>query len=383
MIPINIALTLKNNFNKLNEIIYNNKISFDSNHIPHITLLQFFTSVNDIKNIQNEIDNIKLKVNIDKYDYSVKKYHENQYLYTININSESITKLHLLIFDKFKKYIKKSNSLENFGENINIKSVPKIILNYHINSSKNNYNPHITIGISDNLSEFKLCNNIENIEVDKIKLFRIGDGGTAMPLLKQNVFYFAHRINTTENLKKIPKNYGIELDLRDYGKELMLEHDPFTGGETFENFLKSYDKSSIILNIKSERVEYKVLELLKKFNITEYFFLDSSFPMIYTLSKEGEKNIAIRFSEYESIESVLLMKNRVKWVWIDCFNNFPLNLDNYKKIKDAGLKICLVSPELQKHNINRINEFKEIIYKNNFEIDAICTKVYNINRWNL
>ena len=380
MIPVNIALTLKNNFNKLNKSIYNNKIYFDSNHIPHITLLQFFTSVNDIKYIQNEIEKIELKINIDKFNCSTKKYDDKEYLYAINIESESIKKLHLSIFDKFKKYIQKPNSLENFGENINIKSIPLKILNYDSNSSKNNYNPHITIGISNNLSEFQLT---DSIEVDKIKLFRIGDGGTAMPLLKQNVFYFAHRINTTENLKKIPKQYGIELDLRDYGKELMLEHDPFTGGEKFEDFLKSYNKSSIILNIKSERIEYKVLELLKKFNINEYFFLDSSFPMMYTLSKEGEKNIAIRFSEYESIDSVLLMKDKVKWVWVDCFNNFPLNQENYKKIKESGLKICLVSPELQKHNIERINEFKTIIYKNNFKIDAICTKVYNINKWNL
>ena len=76
--------------------------------------------------------------------------------------------------------------------------------------------------------------------------------------------------------------------LRDYGKELMLKHDPFTGGERFEDFLKSYDKSSIILNIKSERIEYKVLELLKKFNITEYFFLDSSFPMIFKMIQKKE-----------------------------------------------------------------------------------------------
>ena len=117
------------------------------------------------------------------------------------------------------------------------------------------------------------------------------------------------------------------------------------------------------------------------FKINNYFFLDSSFPMIYQLNKINEKNIAIRFSEFESIESVELVKNMVKWVWVDCFNNFPLNMQAYWKIKLAGLKICIVSPELQNHNIQRINEFKSIIHDNNFEIDAICTKEYNINKW--
>jgi 2'-5' RNA ligase len=380
MIPVNIAISIDNNLNILNKNIKENKIRFDKNHIPHITLLQFFTDVDNIRLIQNSLEDINIKLNIEDYNLIIKQYDQNKYIYKIQIQSESLKKLHLLVFDKFKKYIGSPKLLENFGEEINNKLIPTTILNYYLDASKKNFDPHITIGISDDLFEFNFS---ENIKVNNINLYRIGDNGTAMPLNKQDVFYFAHRINTTESLKEIPKKYGIELDLRDYGRELMLEHDPFTGGERFEDFLKSYDKSSIILNIKSERIEYKVLELLKKFNITEYFFLDSSFPMIYTLSKEGEKNIAIRFSEYESIESVLLMKNRVKWVWVDCFNNFPLNQENYKKIIDAGLKICLVSPELQKHNIERINEFKTIIYKNNFKIDAICTKVYNISKWNL
>ena len=63
---------------------------------------------------------------------------------------------------------------------------------------------------------------------------------------------------------------------------------------------------------------------------------------------------------FKSIESVELVRNMVKWVWVDCFNNFPLNTHAYWKIKLAGLKICIVSPELQNHNIERINEFKTI-----------------------
>lgn len=195
------------------------------------------------------------------------------------------------------------------------------------------------------------------------------------------IFYYCHRINNSIDLENIPKYHGIELDVRDKNKELILSHDPFNDGELFCNFLKEYNNSSIILNIKSERIEYKVLEELKKNNINNYFFLDCSFPMIYQLNKIGEKNIAIRFSEYESIESVLLVKDKVSWVWIDCFNKFPLTKDIYNKIKDANLKICLVSPELQGHNRTLIYKFKESIKKNNFIIDAICTKAYNIDFW--
>ena len=105
--------------------------------------------------------------------------------------------------------------------------------------------------------------------------------------------------------------------------------------------------------------------------------------MIYQLNKIGEKNIAIRYSEFESIENVILAKDMVKWVWVDCFNKFPLTKEHYDIIKSFNLKICLVSPELQGHDIDMISEFKNIINVNNFEIDAICTKSYNIEKWKM
>jgi hypothetical protein len=197
----------------------------------------------------------------------------------------------------------------------------------------------------------------------------------------ENTLFICHRINNSDDLKKVERKQGIELDLRDKGNRIILSHDPFNDGEDFEDFLKKFNKKLIILNIKSERIEYKVLELLRKYNVQEYFFLDSSFPMIYQLNKINEKNIAIRFSEFETIESVEKVKNMVKWVWIDCFNNLPLDKKSYTIIKKLGLKICLVSPELQGHDIKMIDIFKKIIKSNNFQIDAICTKSYNIEYW--
>jgi len=194
------------------------------------------------------------------------------------------------------------------------------------------------------------------------------------------MIYISHRINTILELKEVPIEYGIEIDLRDFGSDLILEHEPFLGGEKFENFIKYYNHKFIILNIKSERIEFKIKEILNKYNIENYFFLDSSFPMIYTLSNGGEKNIAIRFSEYESIESVLKMKNKVVWVWIDSFENFSLNIENYTKLKENNFKICVVSPELQKQP-EKLKLYRNYIYDNNIIPDMICTKIYNINKW--
>jgi len=195
-----------------------------------------------------------------------------------------------------------------------------------------------------------------------------------------NTEFIAHRINTIEELKQLPQEYGVELDIRDKGEDLIIVHNPFSNGENFEEYLKYYNHGTIILNIKSERIEFKVLELLGKYNIKDYFFLDSSFPMIFTLSEHGEKNIALRFSEYEGLDSVLISKDRVKWVWVDCFTKLPINKENYKILKNAGLKLCLVSPELQ-GRAEDIEKYKEYLAQEKIVFDAICTKSYNIQKW--
>lgn len=192
--------------------------------------------------------------------------------------------------------------------------------------------------------------------------------------------YIAHRINTIEELKEIPKEYGVELDLRDYADRLILQHDPFTDGEDFEEYLKHYNHGTMILNIKSERIEHKVLELIQKYNIKKYFFLDSSFPMIYLLSKSGEKNIALRFSEFEGLDTILNMKEKVDWIWVDCFSKLPIDKQNYKLLKEKGFSFCLVSPELQ-GQCDKIEKYKQYLKHENIIFDAICTKIYNVQKW--
>jgi hypothetical protein len=195
------------------------------------------------------------------------------------------------------------------------------------------------------------------------------------------MLYCCHRINTIEQLHQIPIVYGIEIDLRDnLNGDIYISHDPFVNGELFDIFLQYYQHAFIILNIKSERIEYKILELLKKYKINNYFFLDSSFPMIYKLSNEGEKNIALRFSEYEGLDSILSMKGKVNWVWVDCFTKNPLSKENYIILKEAGFKLCFVSPELQ-NQPEKIKEYKSYFNNNDIELDMICTKSYNIDLW--
>jgi len=189
--------------------------------------------------------------------------------------------------------------------------------------------------------------------------------------------FICHRVNTVRELKKIPEEYGVEIDLRDdLEGQIYIHHDPFKKGDLFVDYLENYNHATLILNIKSEGIEYKVLELLDKYKIENYFFLDCSFPMIYKLSKCGENKIAQRFSEFEKANTTI----STEWIWVDCFNKLPINRENYKILKEKGYKLCLVSPELQRRN-GQIEEYKEYLEKEGIVFDAICTKIYNIDRW--
>jgi hypothetical protein len=198
-----------------------------------------------------------------------------------------------------------------------------------------------------------------------------------------NTQFICHRINKLEELKKIHFNFGVELDIRDDHKtaKLILAHDPFVDGEDFEKYLENYSHNTLILNIKSDRVEIECLKLLEKYNINNYFFLDSSFPMINLLNKKFNNNkIASRYSEYECLEYTENIKSFITWIWIDCFTILPLNKEIYKKIQLLNKKMCIVSPELQSQN-EKIDIYRRQLFDNNIIPDAICCKEYNIYKW--
>ena len=194
--------------------------------------------------------------------------------------------------------------------------------------------------------------------------------------------YIAHRINTIEELRGLPTDYGVELDLRDdLNGKIYIQHNPFEQGEDFEEYLKEYHHGTMILNIKSERIELKILEMLPHYDVKSYFFLDSSFPMIWLLSNRGEHNIAIRISEVESLETAKNMAGKIDWAWVDCFSKIPIGKKEYDELKDLGYKLCFVSPELEGRDQD-IERYAEQLRAAGMGFDAICTKRYNIERWN-
>lgn len=193
--------------------------------------------------------------------------------------------------------------------------------------------------------------------------------------------YIAHRINTIEELRKLSPDYGVELDLRDNLEgRIYISHNPFEPGEDFEDYCREYHHGTMILNVKSERIEHKILEYMEKYHIKKYFFLDSSFPMIKLLTDMGVHDIALRFSELEGLDTIRYMAGKADWVWVDCFTKIPLNKENYGELKSLGYKLCFVSPELEGQE-EKLPVYKKELEEQGFIFDAICTKSYHIDDW--
>ena len=185
-----------------------------------------------------------------------------------------------------------------------------------------------------------------------------------------------HRINTKKELVDTNKTYGVEVDIRSHGERLIINHDPFAQGEDFLDWITAYNHKVLILNVKEEGLEERLTSIMRKERIENYFFLDQSFPFLMKTINSGESKVAIRISEFESIETAMNLKGKVEWLWIDCFTKFPITKVDADVLRnECGYKLCFVSPELQgRVNKNGIITFRNEIESEGIYGDAVCTK---------
>lgn len=194
------------------------------------------------------------------------------------------------------------------------------------------------------------------------------------------MFFIAHRINNLDP-ESFPEADGIEFDVRDSNGRIIVTHDPFTEGQPLEDFLYFCPPEKFyIVNIKSEGIELKILQLLKEYSIKNFFFLDCSIPMMVKLGKQYTTNLAVRYSEYESIETVKKMAHLVEWVWIDTFTKIPLTQEQEQELHSLGLKLCFVSPELQGQQ-SKVDQYIQDLENKQIKLDAVCCKTQFIDAW--
>ena len=185
---------------------------------------------------------------------------------------------------------------------------------------------------------------------------------------------YKHRVNTKFALENTNPMYGVEIDLRTQSGSLILSHDPFVDGELFTDWLTAWTGQSLILNVKEDSLEDAILKILALNDITDFFFLDQSYPSIRRMIGLGLTKIASRVSDFEDIDTSL--KSGTDWVWLDSFSgNWDYLADAVAAIVKNRQKSCLVSPELQRPDSHlELIELRNRIEENHLKLDAVCTK---------
>ena len=185
----------------------------------------------------------------------------------------------------------------------------------------------------------------------------------------------AHRRNTIEQLRETPRHLGVEVDIRSIGERLVIHHDAFVEGESFDDWLAHYAHGTLILNVKEEGLEQALQQRMAAAGIEDWFFLDQSFPFLVRSARAGERRCAVRVSEFESVDTALSLAGRIAWCWVDCFTRFPLDGAQARRLQDAGLKLCLVSPELQGRDaVAEIAALRRLLDAEGIAAEAVCTK---------
>jgi hypothetical protein len=187
-----------------------------------------------------------------------------------------------------------------------------------------------------------------------------------------------HRVNERARLADIPTHFGAEIDLRAEGSKLILHHDAFKSGELFESWLEGYRHGLLVLNIKEAGIESEVIRLVEARGIRRFFLLDVEFPYLYRASRLGERRIAVRYSEDESIFTVQNYRHRVDWVWIDTNTRLPLEAESIQALRP--FRTCLVCPERwgRPHDIPI---YRERMHSLGFTPDAVMTSAECAAAW--
>lgn len=189
-----------------------------------------------------------------------------------------------------------------------------------------------------------------------------------------------HRINRIKELKKIPINFGTEIDIRAYGSSLILNHEPKKKGDNLDDYLSNYNNGTLILNIKESGIEDEVIQKVKSHSkIKSFFLLDVEIPYLFNSLRLNKNYCAIRTSYYEPLKSNLKYKKIFNWLWIDTIKNISFNDKNEKKILEK-FKKCLVCPE-RWGQPKKIKFYKNYFKKEKINLDAVMTSLKYSKVW--
>lgn len=140
--------------------------------------------------------------------------------------------------------------------------------------------------------------------------------------------------------------FGVETDIRDRDGDLVVSHDPPSGGEpSMAEMLQARRQVTagpLALNVKADGLAPAIAQALADAGDPEYFVFDMSIPDTVGYRRAGLRYFT-RQSEYEPQPALY---DAAAGVWLDCFERCWFHRELIAGHLDAGKQVCVVSPEL-------------------------------------
>ena len=180
--------------------------------------------------------------------------------------------------------------------------------------------------------------------------------------------------NTLDSFKlAFIQKFGIEIDVRDFNKEIVISHDtPSKNSPKLRALLDEGLHHDLLLafNIKSDGISEELEKIIKDFKISNYFCFDMSIPQQVNYQNKGLVWYS-RLSDH--IEEQVINKNS-HGIWLDSFFNDWWNKDELIKLTKKK-QVAIVSPELHGRDHRAIwDQIKSLKEQKNI---ILCTDLPN------
>lgn len=141
--------------------------------------------------------------------------------------------------------------------------------------------------------------------------------------------------------------FGVETDLRDQDGRVVVSHDPARGdllglADLLALHADNGPRTPLALNVKVDGLVPLLEDHASGLGSTEHFFFDMSVPDMLTYVTCG---LPV-FTRRSEIETVAVLAEASAGVWLDAFYSDWVEPHDIAALLDAGLQVCLVSPEL-------------------------------------
>ncbi len=186
--------------------------------------------------------------------------------------------------------------------------------------------------------------------------------------------------NSREGLSRaLSEGFGVEFDVRDRDKEVVVSHDPpLDGALKFRDLLEHWKDKSLIssgshlaINVKSDGLAQEFVEIMQGMSDTNYYFFDMSYPQQRAYVQSGLP-IAERASEFEALNAPSLDAGGISRIWLDAFeSDWWLVPPQTSSIK-SRCHVTVVSPELHGRDPRTVWEWFAVAVREGCDV-SICT----------